>query len=352
MGSVHLRRSLTLLFLAAALCVVAPASAFAAERVVRPVQTYSAGTWTIAPAGALTHEVLADPVAAPSAPDTGTGYIATKAYTPSEVGFAAPAITTGETVTDITLHTYFATGSGRALTVELRSGATLLGFILIPEGLPAGWYEVKPFGTPTLGQLSDLRMRATAVGPGTSTDVKVFAAYVVVSTTSPASGPAATGTTTSTTPVSGPTTNSGTGAQPGGTSDTPGVGGGDGAGAGVTAPITLPVQMLTLAGEGMLAVPLTCRLAAGCTGTVTTRLIGSATSARRRKVSNKKPRNRFRLAAGQSKRVPVQLDRRTARFVKRKKRAKVAITIAIDGATPVTKQVTVAARRGAARRRK
>jgi len=266
------------------------------------------------------------------------------------VGFAAPAITAGETVTGATLHVYVAPGSGRSVTVELRSGANLLSFIIVPESWPAGWYEVRPFGVPTLAQLGDLRMRATASGNGTSTDAKVFAAYVEVSTTAPVVDQTGTTDTPSTTPDSDPATGPGNGAHPGGVTDTPS--GGDGAGAGLTAPITLPVQMLTLAGEGMLAVPLTCRLAAGCTGTVTTRLIGSATSARRRKVSNKKPRNRFRLAAGQSKRVPVQLDRRTARFVKRKKRAKVAITIAIDGATPVTKQVTVAARRGAARRRK
>ena len=339
-------RSLALLCLTVALFAVAPASAFGAERVVRPVQTYTAGAWNITPSSALTHHVLADAVTAPSVPDTTTGYISASGNGPvaGEVGFAAPAVAAGETVDGASLWAYFETGSARSLTVELRSGAWPLGLTMIPAGQPAGWREVKSFGAPTLAQLGDLRMRATVTGNGSSTGVKVFAAYVSVSTTSPAGDPPPTGDGTSTTTDVGPETQHG-----GGRSGSTGDEGQDTPDA--DAPVTLSVQTLTLAGEGVLAVPLTCRLAAGCTGTVSTRLIGAAQSARRRKASKgKKPRNRFRLAAGQSKRVPVQLDRRTSRFIKRKGRAKVAITIAVDGTAPVTKQVTVAARRGARRR--
>jgi hypothetical protein len=349
MGSMPFRRRLTLLCLTAALCAAAPASAFGADRVVRPVQTYTAGAWTITPSG-VAHDVLADSVAAPTVPDTTTGYLSTRGNGPitAEVGFAAPAMTAGETVTGATLWSYLETGSGRSLTIELRSGANLLGFILVPPGQPAGWREVRTFGTPTLAQLSDLRMRATVTGNGSSTDVKVFAAYVSVATNSPASTPTTTSGTTSSTPGTNPVTPDGGGDHSGSTGTS---GDDEQTTSDPAAPVVLPAAALTLSGNGALVVPLTCRLAAGCTGTVTTRLVESAKAARRRKAKPKKARNRFRLAAGQSKRVPVQLDRRTSRVIKRKRRAKVAITVAIDGAAPVTKVVTVAARRGSSRRK-
>ena len=349
-------RRLTLL-IAAALCAaaLAPACASAAERTVRPVQTYTlASGWAATPSSALAHDVLADAVADPAVPDTASGFIAAhgNGALVSEVGFAAPALTTGEAVTGVRLHAYFGTGSGRSLTVELRSGATLLGFGFVPAGQAAGWHDVDAWVTPTLAQLGDLRMRATTGGSGASTDVKVYAAYVVVAT-----APTATGTVTgddAPTP-SGNGNAGGAATTTGGDNHDPGTNDDQPTGAEPpSAPaITLPVQTLSIAGSGAVSVPLTCQLAAGCTGTISTRLIGvAARPARRRKVNDKKSRgpNRFRLAAGQSKRVPVALDRRTSRFVKRKRRAKVAVTITVDGAAPVTTQVTVVQRRVARRR--
>jgi len=143
---VVLRRRFTLLCLAVALCAgaVSPASALSAERVVRPVQTYALDSgWSVTPASAQAHDALADAVTDPAAPDTTTGYLATaKTGAVAEAGFAAPAITTGETVTGTRLHTYFETGSNRSLFVELRSGASLLGWTIVPAGQGAGWHDV------------------------------------------------------------------------------------------------------------------------------------------------------------------------------------------------------------------
>jgi hypothetical protein len=346
-------------FAAAALSALAaaPAPAAGAETVVRPVQTYSTGAWSVAPSGAP-HEVLADAVTAPTAPDTSTGYLFAHGNGPitSEVGLAAPTLAPGATITGARLYTYFGTGSGRSLAVEFRSGSTLLGLAYVPAGRPAAWRAVNASTAPSAAQLSDLRMRATIFGSGASSDVVIHAAYAGVSTDdgststgdeSPTDG-SGDGDDSVTPPTGGDGSSTG-----GDATETGDTGGDDGAAGGPAAPVALAVESLKVAANGVLAIPLTCRLAAGCTGTVRTRLVRSSPApARRRKPAKRAGRKRrFRLAPGQSKQIRVRLDRRTSRVVRRRGRAKVAVTIALDGAPAVTKQVTVRFRRGARRRR-
>jgi hypothetical protein len=96
-------------------------------------------------------------------------------------------------------------------------------------------------------------------------------------------------------------------------------------------------------------------LAAGCTGTVTIEVVGrmpaagkgAVTTARRRKMM--RSRRRYRVAAGKTASVPLKLDRRTARFVRRVRRARARVTITTDLAggqhATSTSTVTLRARR-------
>ena len=332
--------------LLAALVLSAPASAAAAEQVLRPVATYETGLW-ILPEGTTMDGVLSDPLVAPTDPEPFVDYTATMANGPvvAEVGLAAPVLTATDAVSGLRAYAYFATGSGRSLSLELRSGSTVLGSIDVPAGQAAAWHSFDV--APSLaGDFSDLRLRATAQGSGATTTARLYTAYAVLDTAAP--------------PVPG--SDVGTGS-PGTGDPAPPVDPGDTISATddpvpdpPAVPVTLPaLGTLPAAANGTIAVPLTCRLAAGCTGYVSVRLVTrSTTSARRRKAARKRARrgrSRFRLAAGQSKRVAVRLDRRSARAVRRRGRAKLAVTVAVDGAAPVTKQVTVVQRRVARRRR-
>ena len=75
----------------------------------------------------------------------------------------------------------------------------------------------------------------------------------------------------------------------------------------------------------------------GCTGTVTIESLGSAsrshaklaTEARRRKILLRSRRH-FKLAAGVSTKIPVVLDRRTARLVRHNGRVRARVTVSTD----------------------
>lgn len=95
---------------------------------------------------------------------------------------------------------------------------------------------------------------------------------------------------------------------------------------------------------------------AGCSGLVRVELDDGAdevAAARRRKAS-RAGRRRFKLAAGQKKAVPVRLDRRSARRLRkrRKIRAKITVQIEVEGGQKLTSErvVTVRERRTAHRR--
>lgn len=342
----QLRRPVTLLVAAAAFAgVAAPASA--GEYIVRPAQTQSSGPWVV-PAGSTAHETLADPVVDPTVPDTSGGYLSTTSTSGgADLVFAAPSIPAGETITRVKVRAYIAGGSRRSVSFNLRSGSAVLGFGYVSQGTPASWQTTTSWVKPTASHVADMHLSLSADGFDTSTDARVYAAYAVV-TTSPATGvtdPGATGTDGSTSTLPG----TDSGSTDGGGATT---GGGE-PDLEQILPVSLPATPLTATPGGVLAVPITCQLAGGCTGTITTRLISErANSSRRRKAVKAKPRKaRFRLKPGQSKTVPVRLDRRTKRVIRSKRRANIAVTVAVDGSAPVTKQVTVVQRRNSGRRR-
>jgi hypothetical protein len=325
-------RILAVSLLAAAALAAVPATSVAGEQVVRPASTHVAGTWLIAgfttPWGALN-----DDIAAPAAPDVAWDYLYSYGAGPltTEVGLAAPVIPATSTVTGTTGHVYLGAGSARPVTVELRSGNAVLASATAPAGQPRGWITLSPVAVPTAGQLADLRLRVLSDGPKQSTAAHVYAAYAAITTDDPAADPADPQTSTPTTdddPQSGDDATSGGGDEDEG------------------APVSVPVTTIPMAASGVLSVPVTCQITGGCAGTVSVELMDSAArSARRRKARV----TRFRLRTGQSKKVAVKLDRRSARVVRGKGRARVKLTIAVDGQAPVTKQVTVLERRRPAR---
>ena len=299
---------------------------------MRPDETVTAGSWLRAGMGEP-HSLLNDDVVQPKTPYLFWDYLyasGTSAVT-TEVGLAAPSIAVDETVTGLTSYTYLIAGSSRSVTVELLSGTTVLGSVAVPAGTPAGWQAIAPASVPTAQQLGDLRVRVAGASQGGSSTSYVLATYASIAT----EGDPPPGTPTPP-PTGGDTTpDTGEGADPE-TAEAP-------------APVSLDLSSLPLAASGVLAVPVTCQMSTGCWVTVTTSLVSSdASPARRRKVRAK----RFRLKAGQSKKVPVVLDRRSARVVKRKGRARVKITLAVEGAPTVTKEVTVLERRRATRSRR
>ena len=151
--------------------------------------------------------------------------------------------------------------------------------------------------------------------------------------------------------------------------DSSGGGGADaggGGGGGTVDPVlaaimpSFPAQTPSVSVNGAVAVRVTCpaTATAGCEGTLTLALAsadGSAakvSAARRRKVA-KVGSKRFKLAAGQTKAVPVRLDRRTAR--KLRKRGKVVLTATLevklgDGETATTQRTFTVRERRTARR--
>ena len=317
--------------IAAAAFAAVPATSVAGEQVVRPAVTHGSANWLIA--GFTTSwGALNDDVVAPAAPDVAWDYLYTYglgSYS-AEVGLAAPSIPATSTVTGATAHVYLGAGSARPVTVELRSGTTVLATSTAAAGQARGWVTLTPASVPTAAEVADLRLRVLSDGTKSSTAAHVYAAYAAITTEDPiADSPGSDGSTPTT-----DDTPSGDDAPTGGSDDNEG------------APVSVPVQSLPMAASGVLAVPVTCQIAGGCVGTISVELVTSdASSARRRKTRVA----RFRLKAGHSKKVPVTLDRRTSRFIRRKGRARVKITIAVDGQAPVAKQITVLERRRPAR---
>ena len=122
-------------------------------------------------------------------------------------------------------------------------------------------------------------------------------------------------------------------------------------------PVVLP-QAPRANPQGAIPVRVHCprAAAAGCVGTVSVVLAddsGEAAAARRRTV-RKTGRKRFKLAAGQTKAVPVRLARRAARRLKSRRavRMKVTVEVEVDGGQVLksSRIVTVRERRTANRR--
>ena len=121
-------------------------------------------------------------------------------------------------------------------------------------------------------------------------------------------------------------------------------------------PVVLP-QAPRAKPRGAIPVRVHCprAAAAGCVGTVSLALVedDQGASAARRRSTSRKGRKSFKLAAGQTKAVPVQLARRAARRLKSRRavRMKVTIEVEADGGQTLKSEsvITVRERRTAKR---
>lgn len=126
-------------------------------------------------------------------------------------------------------------------------------------------------------------------------------------------------------------------------------------------PVVVP-QAPRANSNGAIPIKVRCpeTAAAGCVGTVSAELAEDGddqVAAARRRATPKPPKGgskRFKLAAGQTKAVPVRLDRRTARRLKSRRALKVKVTIEleVDGGQVLksASTITVRERRTANRR--
>jgi hypothetical protein len=306
-----------------ALCPAAGAS----THILRPASTAASGQWSVVPAGSDVAASLADDIAQPAAPDTGTGFITSpaKGNSLTAVTISAPALATGENITGATAWVYLSTGSSRSATVALATSTTVLGTVSVPAGRSAQWVSVPTSVAPTAAQLAGAYL-VIAPGGNTGSAVNAYAAYVDLETDAPD-------------PSTGSADGSSTaGSSPSGTTAV----GGDGALGGADASLAATVAhvaALVARPTDIVSVPIVCPVVqlSGCAGRVTIELLGPYTrsaarrmsAARRRKVVLRSTR-RFKVAAGTRGRVPVVLDRRTARVLHRRGRARARITVTTD----------------------
>jgi hypothetical protein len=308
-----------------AMLLVAAPTATASSQVLRPTTTAMGGGWTATPAGTSLAAALADDVSQPSVPDTASGFITSPSNGNSgaAVAIAAPTLAQGENVTGVTAWAYLATGSTRSAYISLYSNSTLLGWVPVWAGQSARWYALTLPTAPTAAQAASLYLVVSPNG-NASTAVKVYAGYVALQTDAPdpTQGPSPDSAPPAESPATGTET----------ASDSAPV---DSPLAATLAPAT---QALTAKQSGVVKVPVRCPAIQvfGCTGTITIELLGSAgnrdkqaTSARRRKIALRVKRH-FKVAAGAKAIVPVVLNRRTARALRRKGRARARVTVSTE----------------------
>jgi hypothetical protein len=334
------------LVVASALLVLAPAAS-ASTHLLRPVSTAAGGQWSVTPAGSDLAAALADDVVQPVAPATATGFVTSpsKGNSTAAALIAAPSLATGENITGATAWVYLSTGSTRSATVAISTATTLLGMVTVPAGRSPQWVAVPASAPPTPAQMAALYL---AIAPsGSSSAVTAYAAYVDLETDAP-----------------GATTAGSDSAAAGTGSSHPGTAANDGSAGGSPdnslAATVAPAAALVVRSTGLVPVPISCPVVqlSGCRGTVTIELFGTSAGshdkalsvARRRKIALRSTRH-FKVAAGAAANVPVVLDRRTARVLRRKGRVRARITVTTDlGAgkrVVATRTVNLRARRTA-----
>lgn len=175
------------------LAVFAPPEASAYNYVLRPDSTLQTGSWTVFPGGQV-HEVLDDPILAPTVPTTATDYIQENGNGPvtAEIGYATATLRPGETVVRTRSNGYVSTGDARTLDTSLRTGATVLGSGTYPAGVSAGWGALDSTAALTQAEVDDLRTVRTLQGSGASTTTFVYATYIEIQTDQPPPAPTVT----------------------------------------------------------------------------------------------------------------------------------------------------------------
>ncbi len=126
------------------------------------------------------------------------------------------------------------------------------------------------------------------------------------------------------------------------------------------APVPVSEAPVTMDAKGNVPVEVACPATAadGCVGRVTLSMPTAGVAMARRSARVLGRSRRFKLAAGQSRVVPVRLSRRSARIIKtrggKRRRVKLAVTVEVTTATgteAVTSTITVTMRRSARPRR-
>ncbi|MEA2449345.1 MAG: hypothetical protein QOG63_1277 [Thermoleophilaceae bacterium] len=122
-------------------------------------------------------------------------------------------------------------------------------------------------------------------------------------------------------------------------------------------PVTISSAAVAIDSKGRLPVEVSCPVAAasGCAGRVTVALPDARSGAAAKLASGANvlgQSRRFQLSAGQTKVVPVRLDRRAARIIKRRgggrRRVKLSVTVEVrsaGGTQSATRTITVKLRR-------
>jgi hypothetical protein len=316
----HRLPSLALAPAVALLALLGAAPARADVEALRPSSTLTSG-WTVTPPGSSAASVLADPVFAPAAPAT-SGDIRSHGNGPvvTEVGVPAPSLAPGQTITGVRAWAHLSTGSGRSVTFELRSGSATLAFGSYPAGQSATWRSVAPSALPSQTAMSSLRLRFTLNGSWASSDARVDAAYVEVTTTAPASG--APGGSGAPAPGDGGTAPGTSNGAEGTTGTVPG------------AVVSLPRGgRLAVDSRGRVALTISCpaTATAGCVGAVNLR---RPVSARRSAHSARRGRSTFPIGgqtftagAGRKRRVTVRLSRVGRSLLHRRGRLRVTVAV-------------------------
>jgi len=169
---------------AAVVVAAVPADALATGYTLRPSSTISNGWANLD--GATAHAALSDAVTQPTAPATGagSGYISGKGNGPvaAEVGLPDQTLGALETVASATAWAYVQPGSKRSITIELKTGATVLGTTTLAIGSAAQWISASTTNALTQTELNGLTIRISYDGTGGSTAAYAYAAYLQLQT--------------------------------------------------------------------------------------------------------------------------------------------------------------------------
>lgn len=162
-----------------------PGAADAAVYQLRPNANFLVPNWTTTPAGTAHWDAVNDAVTRPALPTTATDYASSTSNSGFSVHVDTVTLAPGETVASITAWFYLAAGSNRAPHLFMANGGLSLADTTYPAGSPAGWYSTTYTGTMTQAELDALYIAFTPEGNGGSTATVVYAGYAEVTTIDP-----------------------------------------------------------------------------------------------------------------------------------------------------------------------
>lgn len=178
-----------LALLIALVAAVSPASA--ATRYLDPDGTWSSQDWNATPSTSPHWDLMNDKVRIPAAPSTASDYLS-RSHPGSQDADALFTLDTeqladGETLTGARLWMNVTTSPDRTLSVGVFHLGGLVGYAVIPAGLTDSWVPVTLSTSLTQSQIDNLYLgMRDSGGKGTT---YVYAAYVELTTSDPAPPP-------------------------------------------------------------------------------------------------------------------------------------------------------------------